>query len=214
MELGPRFADALQLACELHAGQTRKASQVPYVSHPLAVTATVLEFGGSEDAAIAALLHDAVEDCGGDATAELIRNRFGEHVAALVLGCSDTTLAPKPPWYERKNRYLEHLPDALPEVLLISAADKLHNLQSLVREERRHGSELWAFFRAGRDGTLWYYGRLLAIFRCSPLPEALVEQIELAFRELEQRILPRQQSQIAMPNAAPGDPESAAKKIG
>lgn len=198
MDLGPRFADALRLAHELHAGQTRKASQVPYVSHPLAVTATVLEFGGSEDAAIAALLHDAVEDCGGHVTLELIRNRFGDHVAELVLGCSDTLESPKPPWFERKNRYLEHLPDAAPEVLLISAADKLHNLHSLVWEERRHGAELWAFFRAGRDGTLWYYGRLLAIFRRSALPEMLVDQLEIAYRELEQRVLPRRDSLIAV----------------
>jgi (p)ppGpp synthase/HD superfamily hydrolase len=203
MHLGPRFANALGLAHELHAGQTRKASQVPYVSHPLAVTATVLEFGGSEDAAIAALLHDAVEDCGGNATLELIRARFGDHVAELVLGCSDTTESPKPPWFERKNRYLEHLPDAAPEVLLISAADKLHNLHSLVREERRHGAEVWSFFRAGRDGTLWYFGRLLAIFRGSVLPEILVDQIEIAYRELEQRVLPRRDSQIAVPGAEP-----------
>lgn len=214
MQLGPRFADALRLAHELHDGQTRKASKVPYVSHVLAVTATVLEHGGSEDAAIGALLHDAVEDCGGHVTAELIRSRFGDHVAELVLECSDCTETPKPPWQERKNRYLEHLPQAPPEALLISAADKLHNLQSLLREERLHGTDVWAFFRAGRDGTLWYYGRLLAIFRQTTVAEPLVDQIEQTFRELERRVLPRRDSQIDTPNAACSMPGAAAHKVG
>src|SRR5512145_977492 len=178
MQLGPRFADALQLAHELHLDQKRKASHVPYISHVLSVAATVLEYGADEDTAIAALLHDAVEDCGGIRIANLIETRFGPRVAGLVLGCSDTTQSPKPPWKERKTRYLQHLGEAAKEVLLISAADKLHNLQSLLREERRHGSDLWQFFRAGRDGTLWYFQNLLVIFREASLPEGLVEQIE------------------------------------
>jgi GTP pyrophosphokinase len=187
MLLGPRFADALALAFQFHAGQTRKASQVPYVSHVLAVASTVLEFGGDEDTAIAALLHDTVEDCGGQTTADLIRARFGDVVAELVLGCSDTVVAPKPPWHERKSRYLRHLPSASAEVLLISAADKLHNLNSLLREERRHGPHLWSFFRAGRRGTLWYYDSLVAIFRNTCVPRLLVEQLETGLRELKER---------------------------
>ena len=214
MHLGPRFADALRLAHELHAGQMRKASNVPYISHLLAVTATVLEFGGTEDTAIAALLHDAVEDCGGQATLELIRNQFGDRVASLVLDCSDTTESPKPPWSERKTRYLEHLPKADPAALLISAADKLHNLQSLVREERRHGVKLWGFFRAGRDGTLWYYARLLTIFRRRGLPEALLDQVETAYAELEQGILSQHrdsQIELLRPEQHATDPS---KKLG
>lgn len=216
MQLGPRFADALGLASELHAGQTRKASQVPYISHVLSVAATVLEFGGDEDTAIAALLHDAVEDCGGMATLERIRRHFGDHVAELVLGCSDTTESPKPPWRERKVRYLEHLPHASREVLLISAADKLHNLESLLREERRHGSELWSFFRAGREGTLWYFDRLLAVFRVSDVPLELVEQLERTYRELHSRVHPRCTSQLMgkAPSlgSAASEPEATLKK--
>ncbi|HEY5960819.1 MAG TPA: HD domain-containing protein [Polyangiaceae bacterium] len=187
MQLGSRFAEALSLAHELHAGQTRKASQVPYISHVLGVASTVLEFGGDEDAAIAALLHDTVEDCGGQTTADLIRARFGDSVADLVLGCSDTMEHPKPPWYERKLRYLQHLPSASPQILLISAADKLHNLNSLLREERRHGANLWSFFKAGRKGTLWYFESLIDIFRAAAVPELLVEQIDAAFQELTER---------------------------
>jgi (p)ppGpp synthase/HD superfamily hydrolase len=213
MHLGPRFADALRLAHELHAGQTRKASQVPYVSHVLAVAATVLEYGGDEDAAIAALLHDAVEDCGGLATADVIRSRFGDTVVDLVLGCSDTTESPKPPWQERKRRYLEHLPGAAPDVLLISAADKLHNLHSLLREERVHGSDLWTFFRAGREGTLWYFNRLLTIFRNSQLPDGLVEQLERAYRELESRN-PKRDSQIEAPSADKRGKGPVSEKLG
>jgi len=186
--LGQRFADALQLAHQLHTGQTRKASEVPYISHSLAVASLVLEYGGDEDTAIAALLHDAFEDCGGARIEAEVRRRFGSRVADIVLGCSDTLEQPKPPWRPRKERYLEHLTRAEPEVLLVSAADKLHNLTSLLREERRLGDELWGRFRAGRDGTLWYYGRLIEIFRNSPLPGDLLEALEEQFRALAQRL--------------------------
>lgn len=214
MQLGPRFADALGWASELHAGQTRKASKVPYVSHVLAVAATVLEFGGDEDTAIAALLHDSVEDCGGMKTLAQIRARFGDRVADLVLGCSDTAESPKPPWHERKTRYLEHLPAAPPEVLLISAADKLHNLVSLLRDERRHGHELWGLFRAGKEGTLWYFERLVSIFRGSSVPVELVDQLECGYRELRSRVRPRATSQIVSPKGAieGTQPLCAAKK--
>jgi (p)ppGpp synthase/HD superfamily hydrolase len=192
-QLGPRFTDALGLANELHAGQTRKASQVPYLSHVLSVSATVLEYGGDEDVAIAALLHDVVEDCGGRPTADLLRERFGERVTGIVLECSDTTEHPKPPWLERKTAYITHMASAADEVLLVCAADKLHNLQSLLREERRLGVELWRHFRAGRDGTLWYYERLHTIFCRSTLPDELVYQLDWHFEELRRRIVDQRQ---------------------
>lgn len=202
MQLGPRFTDALRLASELHAGQTRKASKVPYLSHVLGVAATVLEYGGDEDVAIAALLHDVVEDCGGMSTAEVIEQRFGAHVLGIVLGCSDTTESPKPPWKERKDRYLEHLPDASPEVHLVSAADKLHNLQSLLREEARLGTALWSHFRAGRDGTLWYYETLLGIFRVTALPEQLIDELAAHVNSLRERILAQLSALTDAPDAA------------
>ncbi len=185
--LGQRFSDALILAHELHARQTRKASSVPYVSHVLAVAALVLEYGGDEDTAIAALLHDSVEDCGGQATARIIGERFGERVLGIVLGCSDTDECPKPPWAERKQRYLAHLPNASPDVHLVSAADKLHNLISLVRDHRQRGDELWSHFRSGRDGALWYYGELIGIFNQTELPRNLVEELDGQYRLLVER---------------------------
>lgn len=195
MQLGPRFTDALGLANELHAGQTRKASQVPYLSHVLSVSATVLEYGADEDVAIAALLHDVVEDCGGQPIAELLHQRFGLRVMQIVLECSDTTECPKPPWLERKTAYIAHMGGAGPDVLLVCAADKLHNLQSLLREERRLGTQLWNYFRAGRDGTLWYYERLVDIFRCSKLSDELVDQIDCKVDQLRERIVAQRSSE-------------------
>lgn len=202
MQLGRRFTDALSLASELHAGQTRKASKVPYLSHVLAVAATVLEYGGNEDVAIAALLHDVVEDCGGMSVAEVIHQRFGEHVLSIVLGCSDTTESPKPPWKERKDRYLEHLAEASPEVHLVSAADKLHNLQSLLREESRLGTALWSHFRAGRDGTLWYYETLVGIFRDTTLPPQLIGELAAHASALRERIQAQLSTLTDAPDAA------------
>ncbi len=152
-----RFVDALAFACRLHRGQVRKGSGVPYISHLLAVTALVIEAGGDEDEAIGALLHDAVEDQGGAETREKIRDRFGERVAAIVDGCSDTDRTPKPPWKQRKLAYIAHLARAGPSVLLISSADKLHNARSILTEYREIGEKIWKRFNGRRDGTLWCY---------------------------------------------------------
>ena len=136
-KLTSRFEDALQYATKLHARQTRKGTTIPYVSHLLAVTAIVLEDGGSEDEAIAALLHDSVEDQGGDPTRQEIPRRFGEKVAAILEGCADADVVPKPPWLERKKTHLEHLRHATPEVIRISAADKLHNARAVLADFRQ-----------------------------------------------------------------------------
>ena len=165
---GSRLAGALAAAERLHAGHKRKGTQVPYVSHLLAVAGLVLEGGGDEDAVVAALLHDAVEDAGGPPTLEAIRSEFGERVAAIVAACSDTDEDPKPPWRERKAAYLRHLrDDALPDgALLVSLADKLHNARAIVADLREHGDALWARFNE-RDpaAQLWYYRWLADIFR-------------------------------------------------
>lgn len=171
-----RLGDALQLAAEAFAHIERKGTGVPYLSHLLAVTTTVMEHGGSADQCIAAALHDYLEDIDGSSPEELAA-RFGENVATLVLALSDTTQAEievhraaavagadpnaKPPWEQRKQRYLAHLREAPPEVKLISAADKLHNASSLVRDHAELGDALFDRFTASKDQTLWYYGAVL-----------------------------------------------------
>ena len=156
MEPTPRFGEALAYAAALHAQQRRKRSDIPYVAHLLSVAAIVLEHGGSEDEAIASLLHDAVEDQGGAPRLAEIRERFGEDVAAIVAGCTDTDETPKPPWRERKEQHLAHLAHASRSIQLVCAADKLHNVRSLVEDYRDSGEDLWQRFNGGRQGTLWY----------------------------------------------------------
>jgi len=180
-----RFGAAFLYALRLHAHQKRKGTTIPYISHLLAVTALVLEDGGSEDEAIAALLHDAIEDQGGEPTRQEIRRRFGDKVVEIVNGCTDTDQTPKPPWLERKKRYLEHLRSASPEVLRVSAADKLHNARTILADLRRHGKAVWQRFNGGRDGTLWYYRQLVQIFR-EHGPSFLVEELDRVVSEMEQ----------------------------
>lgn len=176
------------MAAELHAEQRRKSSGVPYVSHVLAVASLVIENGGTEDEAIAALLHDAAEDCGGQRTLERIRLEFGNRVAEIVLGCSDTTENPKPPWRTRKQDYLQHLERADPSVQLVAIADKLHNLRSTLREYALQGEQFWSHFRAGRDGMLWYFQELVRVFKNSSVPEHLIVEFEHGWLDLKSRV--------------------------
>lgn len=175
-----RFAQAFLFAFQLHAGQSRKGSRAPYIAHLIGVAALVLEYGGDEDQAIAALLHDAVEDQGGIRTLEEIHRRFGERVAVIVAGCTDAYTVPKPPWRERKERYIQHLAEASPDVWLVSLADKVHNARSVLADLRREGEGVWDRFKGGKTGTLWYYHSLLNAFRRlsdSPLSEELARVV-------------------------------------
>jgi GTP pyrophosphokinase len=163
--LTSRFEEALLYAARLHANQRRKGGSTPYVAHLLGVTALVLENGGDEDQAIAALLHDAVEDQGGMETLIEIRARFGERVASIVESCTDAFTTPKPPWQLRKENYIAHLRNAPAETRLVSLADKLHNARSILRSLRVDGESLWQRFKGGKEGTLWYYRTLVSVFR-------------------------------------------------
>ena len=184
MHLTARFCEALDYAVKLHGAQVRKGSGTPYVAHLLAVAAIALEHGADEDEAIAALLHDAVEDQGGAPTRDEIRRRFGPRVAAIVDGCTDSDTAAKPPWRERKEKYLAHLPTADASVRLVSAADKLHNVRSILHDYRMLGETVWERFSGGKHGTLWYYREVSAVLvRVSPGP--LVDELERAVHELE-----------------------------
>jgi (p)ppGpp synthase/HD superfamily hydrolase len=158
---GPRFESALVSSCALHFGQERKANGAPYISHPLAVAALVAEFGGDEEQAIAALLHDTMEDCG--VTRESIAARYGAEVANIVWLCTDTTEQPKPPWRARKEAYIERLRGAPARAKLVAAADKLHNVQCIAHDLRRRsvGQRVWARFRADRAEQRWYFAAVV-----------------------------------------------------
>ena len=180
MALTSRFEDALSFAARLHSGQLRKGTAIPYVSHLLAVASVALEHGADEDEAIAALLHDAIEDQGGAPTREEIRRRFGDRVTEIVDGCTDAETVPKPPWRERKERYIAHVAEASPSVRLVSASDKLHNARSILSDLRACGDEVWSRFKGGREGTLWYYRSLVEAFRAhgtTPLVEELARTV-------------------------------------
>lgn len=164
IDLTQRFEDALVYTTRLHANQERKATSVPYISHLLSVAALVLEDGGDEDEVIAGLLHDAVEDQGGIATLHEIRTLFGDRVAEIVDGCTDSYQIPKPPWRERKEYYLAKLEMASPSIRRVSLADKLHNARTLLNALRQNGKDVWTFFNGGQSGTIWYYEMLLEYF--------------------------------------------------
>ncbi|HET6175851.1 MAG TPA: HD domain-containing protein [Candidatus Sulfotelmatobacter sp.] len=184
IKLGPRFLRAFQFAAEKHAGQTRKASTIPYIAHLMGVASLVLEAGGDEDLAIAALLHDVVEDCGGAPMLKEVRRRFGSRVAKVVDGCTDADTFPKAPWRERKETYIRHLKTADAGTRLVSAADKLHNVRSIVSDYRAIGESVWSRFKGGREGTLWYYRTLRDVF-LHHKRNRLTTELELVVNELE-----------------------------
>jgi (p)ppGpp synthase/HD superfamily hydrolase len=186
--LSQRFEDALVYAARLHAKQIRKGTTIPYVSHLLGVAGIVLEHGGNEVEAIAALLHDAIEDQGGAETREEIRRRFGDAVVSIVDGCTDAEVIPKPPWKERKEQYIARLSHASPSILLVSAADKLHNARAILGDYRALGENLWDRFNGGKEGTLWYYKSLVDAFKRATAGTALgplIEELERVVGEIE-----------------------------
>jgi GTP pyrophosphokinase len=166
MLASPDYAKAVHFAARAHAGQLRKGSDIPYITHPLSVSALVIEFGGDEEQAIAGLLHDVVEDCG--VSLLTLAEEFGVRVAAIVEGCTDGVpdeRGRKAPWRERKELYLEHLEETPADVLLVSACDKLHNARSIVSDIQTIGSAVFDRFTADRDQTIWYYRRLAGVFQ-------------------------------------------------
>jgi (p)ppGpp synthase/HD superfamily hydrolase len=183
-KLGPRLLRAFRFAAEKHKGQTRKASTIPYITHLMGVASLVLEAGGDEDLAIGALLHDVVEDCGGAPMLKEVRRRFGKRVAKVVDGCTDADTYPKPPWRERKEKYIRHLKSADADTKLVSAADKLNNVRSILSDYRVLGESVWSRFNGGRDGTLWYYRTLLDVF-LQHERNRITFDLELAVNELE-----------------------------
>jgi (p)ppGpp synthase/HD superfamily hydrolase len=191
MVLTDRFDRALLYATHVHGGQVRKGTDTPYVAHLLAVAATVLEYGGDEDLAIAALLHDSAEDQGGAARLEDVRNRFGERVARIVEACSDSLADTakgerKAHWQERKETYIAHLLKADEDILRVSLADKVHNARAILRDLRKPdiGEKVWARFSVPKEKTLWYY-RSLADRFCERLPSQLANELREIVEVLE-----------------------------
>ncbi len=192
--LTDRFDRALLYATHVHGGQVRKGTSTPYVAHLLAVAATVLEYGGDEDLAIAALLHDSVEDQGGKGRLDDVRNRFGEGVARIVEGCSDSLADTgkgerKAHWQERKEAYLAHLRTADEDVLWVALADKVHNARTILRDLRKPdiGEKVWARFNVSTKQTLWYYHNLADIF-CERLSNQLSNELREIVEVLEAEV--------------------------
>ncbi|MEG4459034.1 HD domain-containing protein [Microcoleus sp. N9_A1] len=185
MILSNRFSEALTYAAELHATQVRKGSGVPYIAHLLGTASIALEYGANEDEAIAALLHDAIEDQGGHTTREAICRRFGDTVTAIVDGCTDSDETPKPPWWQGKQAYIDRISTASGSVRLVSAADKLYNVRSILKDSRQLGDTVWERFKGGKDGSLWYYRCLVEAFRQAELTP-IVEELDRTVLELEQ----------------------------
>lgn len=185
MNLTPRFDQALQYAVLVHAHQFRKGSGIPYISHLLGVASIALEHGANEDEAIGALLHDAGEDAGGEGRIADIRHRFGDAVADIVQGCTDAVVIPKPPWRKRKEDYIAHVLTASASARLVSASDKLHNARAILRDLRRTGDQVWSLFNGGKEGTIWYYRRLVSAFRDAGNSE-LIDELDRVVTEIEQ----------------------------
>ena len=188
-KLSGQFSKALVYAELKHHNQVRKGGNIPYFGHLLSVAGLVINDGGSEDQAIAAVLHDCVEDAGGAPTLDEIRKNFGEGVACIVDECSDTDVEPKPPWRERKTAYIEHLAQVGTDTLLVSVADKLDNARSMLRDYHEHGPKLWERFtvKDPRD-HLWYYGGLLEAYRKRGLDSWMADELGRVVDELKRLV--------------------------
>jgi len=185
----PRFLDALDYVVRLHGADVRKGTSVPYAAHLLGVCALVLLDGGTEDEAIAALLHDALEDHPRETSREIIAKRFGEKVLAIVEACTDTPTdykgGDKPPWRPRKEAYLKHLEKASPEQLRVALADKLDNVRSVLADYRQIGEPLWKRFNAGKQDQLWFFRRLIEVFRTAGAEGFLILEFKRTVSDLE-----------------------------
>jgi (p)ppGpp synthase/HD superfamily hydrolase len=188
MKLSRKFEEALVYASVVHAGQIRKATGIPYIAHLLGVASIAFEYGADEDEGIGALLHDAAEDAGGAARIDDIRVRFGGKVATIVEGCTDTLETPKPPWRERKEKYLAHLKETDASTRLVSAADKLFNTRSILRELRQRGDAVWARFSGGKKDRLWYYRALVTVFRQQGDHSDLIDELDRVVTEIERLV--------------------------
>ena len=185
-----KLSEAFALALTLHGSQTRKGTAIPYVSHLMSVSALVLEHGGDEEQAMAGLLHDALEDCGPE-HAQTIREKFGDRVLRIVESCTDGVPdedGKKPDWKDRKEAYIAHLRVASQDSLLVSACDKLHNARAILLDLRTIGPTVFQRFKAGKDGTLWYYSQLSDIYLVR-IPGTLADEISRTVRLIKEEVI-------------------------
>ena len=180
----PKFQEAMVYAAQAHAGQLRKGTEIPYLSHLLAVTSIALDNGATDDEAIAALLHDTVEDAGGKPRLADIKAKFGTAVADIVADCSDADTIPKPPWRERKLAAVAHVNEAPVPVKFVKAADSLHNARSVLADYRAIGDALWTRFKGGKEGMLWYLRAMFTAFT-EPRLRSLAKDLDATVTELE-----------------------------
>jgi (p)ppGpp synthase/HD superfamily hydrolase len=169
--LTDRYKSALGYALHAHAQHTRKGGNIPYFSHLIGVSSLVLEYEGSEDQAIAGLLHDTLEDCGIEHK-PIIRKEFGEAVIQIVMDCTDSTISPKPEWKTRKQSYIAGLGDKADSSLLVSCCDKLHNARSIDRDYTDLGEKFWGRFNSNKTEIEWYYRALTDTFLHREIPAA------------------------------------------
>jgi (p)ppGpp synthase/HD superfamily hydrolase len=185
-----RFARALAYAERLHARQRRKATNKPYIGHLMSVTSIVIAYGGDEEMAIAGLLHDAVEDQGGEKRLREIRRKFGKRVAHIVDGCTDSYTEPKPPWLARKQEYIARVAGEDNDARFVSAADKLSNVRDILQDVRLEGDAAFERFQGKKEGTLWYYRTLVGEFRKAGT-NVLLDELDRVVQELEREADPR-----------------------
>jgi (p)ppGpp synthase/HD superfamily hydrolase len=188
-KLTEKFEKALVYATQLHSLQFRKQGGVPYISHLLSVAALVLEDGGNEDEAIAALLHDAVEDQGGMKTREVILEQFGENITAIVDGCTESSFIDKLLWRDRKVCYLQQISQGSMSVRRVALADKLHNARSTLSEIRERGEMIWGKFAGGKQGTLWFYHEFVEIYESDNFQSMWLRELKEVLSQLESDII-------------------------
>jgi (p)ppGpp synthase/HD superfamily hydrolase len=186
--LSEKFVQAVDYANEVHKGHMRKGTQIPYISHLMAVASLVMESGGSEDEIIAALLHDAVEDGGGKPVLDKIKDRFGQNIASIVDDCTETYEDPKPPWKGRKESYISHIKEGSPSVKLVSCADKLHNVRCILSDYRQVGEVLWDRFSVSKEETLWFYQSMADVLCASGKGLKAYADLGNAVKDLEKTI--------------------------
>jgi len=185
IQLSQKYFEAVHYASLAHAGSVRKDTLIPYICHPIAVSAYVLEAGGDEDQAIGGLLHDVAEDCGGEPRIHDIESKFNERVAAIVRGCSDSLEvdpSKKIDWRIRKEQHLAKLVDASDDILIVTAADKLHNARAIATDFQNIGAEIWDRFNAKEAEVHWYYEEVFKILEKRKVSVQLLRPLEVAIR--------------------------------